>query len=385
MRFAVWRSVRLNVFRLAIGVFVAHSAQVFAFPSLFAPRGEVGCAGDGAPTRRFEASGLFSGLLAPYSSGASFATGDALDSGPFLVPSLRFGVCGRVAIKHGALLYDVIYEPWSAVERARPNAPSWGRLTAAELGYAPVSWVTVWAGVHKVAFSFGHDEPEGALAIPFRPATSTLFAPDRRLGLTADFDLGAARLVGGVYASAPELDQLPSTGLLATVRLLIDPIGPIGSTISTVNDNAFWQKRPRFGLDLSAYYAWRPEVSSFSVGGDLPFKYGPVGFVVEYLFQQGLTNVPQESSTVPLPAPPHQGLWAQLAVMVWRPFIEVEARYEWLDAADLPVGRFNALTLGGTLYALSGALRVQAVYEHKFPLQVVPPVDALAFVVTIAR
>jgi len=324
----------------------------------------IGCAGDGLPSTKAQPSGLISGAIVPLAGrDVDPQFGDPVaGSGPVL-RVLRLGVCGRVAIRHTTLWYRLVYEPWDELERARSDASRWGRFTAAEVGWSPWRWLTAWVGIHKVAFAFGHDEPEGALAIPFRPALSSSIAPDRRLGLTADVALGAARLTAGFYESARDLANLPSEGFVVTGRGLIEPLGPVGSSVSTLFDAPEWLRRPRFGLDFSAFYEYTPNATSWAVGGDVPFKWGPLGVVVEYLYDAG--SPIERANPFASPRVTRQGLTAQAAVMVWRPHIELEARYEWLDEPRPGRDRFQAFSGGLSVYELDGIVRVQLAYTYK--------------------
>ena len=65
--------------------------------------------------------------------------------------SARAGLCGVLSSRLGGWLYNVIYEPWSARERAAPDAAEWGRFTAAEVGFRYWPWGTLWLGIHKTA------------------------------------------------------------------------------------------------------------------------------------------------------------------------------------------------------------------------------------------
>jgi hypothetical protein len=327
----------------------------------------VGCAGDGSPSRKVQPSGYLSGALVPLAGrDVDPRFGDPVAGDGLVLRTARLALCGRVEIRHTTLWYVLAYEPWDELERARTDATSWGRFTAAELGWSPWRWLTIWAGIHKVAFSFGHDEPEGALALPLRPALASSIAPDRRLGLTADVALGAARLAAGFYESARELAELgdrAQQGFLVTGRGLIEPIGPVGSSVSTLYDAPEWLRRPRFGLDFSAFYEWTRDSSSFAVGGDVPFKWGPLGVVVEYLYDSG--SALERPSALAQPRIPRQGLTAQASVMVWRPHVELEARYEWLDETRPLRDRFHAFTAGLSVYELEGIVRVQLAYTRK--------------------
>jgi hypothetical protein len=75
--------------------------------------------------------------------------------------------------------------------------------------------------------------------------------------------------------------------------------------------------------------------------------------------------------------------------MLWRPWIEVSARYDWLDNPGQAGQRFHAVTAGLDLYG-GKLLKLQALYTHKFhygPMAVGAPAfddDVLLFVGQLA-
>jgi hypothetical protein len=334
-----------------------------------------GCAADLDPTHRFEASALFAAGLVPWSGarldvlhGDPVASADASDpvSSRFVLRTARLGACGRVPVRVGAVLYDVGYEPWDSLERARPDGEAWGRFTAARVGWTPWSFVTVWGGIQKVPFSFGREQPESELALPFRASEVRATAPDRRLGLTVALDFTAVKLRGGVFESVRSLAALASTGVYAVGRLVVEPIGPVGPILSTRGDSAFWRARPRVGLGASVLYEWTPEPNvgaTWSIAGDVPFKWGPLGVVGEFVYDTG--TVPEWPERVPAPRLARMGANVDVALMVVRPRLELAGRWEWLDAPNAPSETRHAAIIGATLYAL-GMARLQLAYGHQF-------------------
>lgn len=353
----------------------------------------LGCAGDGAPPgsgwpRRWLAlTGILSGqgLLAG-GRDLNVYSGDAVDGDGFQARLIRFGLCGRVPLKLGSLSWAVVYEPWSALEARRVDRYGWGRFAVAELGWQPLDWLGAYLGIRKVRFDFGGDEPEQQRALPLLPALTLGVAPDRRLGLTADVDFGAVRLIAGAYESARQLGDLAHAGILVAGRGLIEPLGPVGAALSTLDDGPFWQKRARFALDLSFQYEWTPAGSGWSFGGDLPFKWGPLGFVVEYLYA---STLPEERPTfLPAPRTSRMGLFAQAALMLWRPYLELELRYEWNQRplVEDPRGSFHGLTYGLTVYAWRTWVKLQLAGSHRIHYAGVNADDDVGLlVVTLAR
>lgn len=249
------------------------------------------------------------------------------------------------------LLWNAGYEAY----RGDGSVPSWGQPLAAYVGVQPFRWLTVYAGLKKVAFSFAHDEPEQTLELP-RPRFATQpYLPDRRLGLTLDLNFGTARLIAGAYANARWLDDLPQAALLIAGRALVEPLGPVGNRLSTVADEPLWRRRARFGLDLSFSYEWdwrHAVAGAYAVGGDVPFKWGPLGFVAEVIYWSRSVK------------------WltvdAQLALMLWRPWLELEARWELTWPVTATVSRPQSLTAGLTVYAWRSWAKIQLAYRHEF-------------------
>jgi hypothetical protein len=262
------------------------------------------------------------------------------------------------------LYYNLGYEPWHVEERANAEAMTWGRLIAAELGFRPLSWLTISLGVRKIAFSRGHDEPLEARTIPFAPYASTSMAPDRRLGVTLDGDFGAARVIIGIYEGRHDLLPTAPGGFLLTARLRVEPVGPVGVQMSTILDESYWRRRPRFGLGASVLWAWTPDWTGTAFGVDLPFKWGPVSIAVEYLLSQG--TLEEGPSLRPAARLRRQGAWVGAAVMVWRPWLELSARYDFLWVPNEPRRRFHAATAGFTVYAPRRWAKLQLAYTHKF-------------------
>jgi hypothetical protein len=340
-----------------------------------------GCAGDGAPRQPLAISGLASLWGVPLAGPDALLRGGApVDGSGVSVGAMRVALCGRIATRYGRLSYDLAYEPWSTVERARPDAQSWGRLLAAEIGFQPWRWLTFFVGVRKLAFSYGHDEPEGVLALPWRPWLATSITPDRRLGVTLDADFGAARLIVGAYQGAYDLGPTIDGGLVIAGRVVAEPLGPVGPSISTVHDAPEWRRRARFGLGASLLIHTFSDGSGYALGVDAPFKFGPLGLVVEYLFADGMLE--QSPWFPPVARLRRQGVWAQAALMLLRPYLELEARYEWVNEPGFTRFRYQDLTVGVTSYLVQTLLRAQLAYSHKFHAERGWEDDALVIALT---
>ena len=336
------------------------------------------CAGDGGlydwedgqpVVGRVSVSALLSARFFPYlGTDLALRRGDPGDAGAALSPgTARVALCGRISLPRGELRYHLAYAPYDVSEAAHANAAPYGRILAAEVGYPVWSWMTIYGGIRKVAFSFGHDDPEQALALPVRPFLSNSLAPDRRLGLTVDNNWGPAHIIVGLYESARTFVEYPQSSILATARGALEPLGPVGRSISTVGDDPYWRWRPRIAFNLSILLDWAPRGDvplGFALGGDIPFKYGPLGLVVEYLYARSTPF--EDPSMPPLLRADRQGLWAQAALMLLRPYLELEARYEWFDVPTEERQRFHAVTAGLTGYIFHDRVKAQAAYGRKF-------------------
>lgn len=311
---------------------------------------------------------LLSARALPYAGAdLAFRRGDPGDAATRLQPgTARVALCGRLRLPRGELRYHLGYEPYDASEVARLDRSPWGRVLAAEIGYPLWSWLALYGGVRKVAFSYGHDEPEQALALPVRPYLSNSLAPDRRLGLTIDNNWGPVRIIVGLYESARTFQAFPESSVLVTARGVMEPFGPVGRSLSTVADDPYWRWRLRAAFNLSILLDWIPRGEAplgLVLGGDLPIKYGPLGLVVEYLYARSAPL--QDPGLPPTLRADRQGAWAQAALMVLRPYLELEGRYEWLHAPTDARQRFHALTAGVTGYVFRDQIKVQAAYGHK--------------------
>jgi hypothetical protein len=312
--------------------------------------------------------------------GSQLREADVSDGAGLYISALRLSLCGRWDTRRGRVWYHVGYEPSSHVERATPGAQPWGRLLAAEIGWAPWSWLTFYLGVRKLELFHGHDEPEEALTLPMRPHITTSAAPSRRWGFTIDDDFGVAHITIGLYQGAQDLNPTLPGGLLITVRMRAEPIGPVGYTLSTIYDDPKWRKRARFGVNASILLEYTSEYSGYVLAADVPFKFGPLGLGAEYVYASNT----RENGPVKSPAPvwTRQGLWAGFALMLWRPHLELAGRYEWLDTPLDPLRQFHAVTVGLNGYIWKTRAKLQASYTHKFLDGFAD--DALIFSVTLA-
>ncbi len=269
----------------------------------------------------------------------------------------RLGVCG--VFEHFA--YRLVWEPWDADERARPNAPSWGRLTDAQAAWLPWEWLLIAGGVGKVPGTRAREQPVGAPALAALPF-STVIAPDRRLGITADADAGVLRAAAGVYEGAhdPSLDA--PGGLLLAARATVEPWGPVGRRAWP--EFAAWTDRARPALGLSGAYLLDGGVSGWLAGADLAFAWRRLFLAGEFVFAD---RWPLERfSTVARGR--RLGAWVE-ALVAPRGWFSFAARVEYFaeDLASAGRGDFVAVTGGANLH-FGPVVRVQAAYVHKLHL-----------------
>jgi hypothetical protein len=336
---------------------VAHAAPARAL--------EWTCAGDGRASAPLQLSGLVEGLATAWAGdAANLRNPDASDGAGVTLGAARIMMCGRWDTRRGRVWYHLGWEPWNVVERATPAAQPWGKLLAAEVGWWPWSWLGFYFGVRKLELLYGHDEPEEALTLPFRPFITTSTAPDRRWGLTIDDDFGVAHITIGLYEGAQDLVPSLDSGLLITVRLRAEPIGPVGYTLSTIYDAPDWRKRFRFGVNASVLLEYTAQYSGYVLAADVPLKWGPLGIGAEYVY--AVSTREEGPITAPAPVWSRQGAWAGFALMMWRPWLELAARYDWMHQPRDPLRQFNALTVGLNGYAWKTRAKLQLAYSHKF-------------------
>jgi hypothetical protein len=336
------------------------------------------CAGDGNPTSPLALSALIEGQGVWAQHAAALVNGDASDGSGVALRAARLELCGRWDTRRGRVWYRLGYEPWNVTERATPGAMPWGKLLSAEVGWAPWSWLGFYFGVRKLDFLFGHDEPEQALILPLRPYITTSVAPDRRWGVTIDDDFGVAHITLGLYEGAQDLKPTLESGLLITARLRAEPIGPVGYTLSTVDDDPMWRKRVRFGINASVLLQYTNNFSGYALAADVPIKWGPLGIGAEYVWD---SSTPEQG---PVRAPvvwSRQGAWAGFALMMLRPCLELAGRYDYMNVPLDPLRTFHAITVGLNGYVWKKYARLQVMYTHKFHDI---KDDSLLFVVTLA-
>jgi hypothetical protein len=343
------------------------TALALLLSAAYARADEIGCAGDGDPPDAYI-----------FPSGLAAIDIDLYPKASFRLHTARVALCGRAKLKRVTLLWSAGYEPFDADQRALPNAPAWGRLLDTYLGVKPFSWLTVYAGIRKLALGFAHDEPLQTRELPFR-AQSEAVIPDRQLGLTLDIDFGSARLVAGAYESAPSLDTLSSAGLMIAARALIEPLGPVGNRLSTVADAPVWRKRSRFGLNVSFLYIydWRNypngyDGNGYAIGGDVPFKWGPLGLVVEALWW-----------SVSNRGTPYLFADGQFALMLWRPYLELSARWDLYAGSTVVANWRQDVSAGLTAYAWRSWVKIQLAYRRTFLFHA--NADALLLAIQLAR
>ncbi|HEX6838766.1 MAG TPA: hypothetical protein VF334_19445 [Polyangia bacterium] len=374
----VARAASLVAFAATLGALATAHAQVARDSA--APVHEIyaSCAGDGLPPNARAHAGRrlklpWSVQLSALAQGWGAAwTGrdvrqtdlDAVDGEGLYLGYARLGACGMIKTPSGPLSWTLVYEPYSLDESAHPDSRAWGRIAAAELGFAPWTWLTISVGIRKVAFGYSHDEPLELRELPVPAYIDQSVAPDRRAGITLDDDFGAAHVVLGVYQGRRDLVITADGGMLIAARLVAEPIGPVGNLVSTRGDPDYWRKKVRFAVNASILYEYVNGSSNYALAADGALHWGPVGMAGEYVFASH-TTVEAPVRLLPYPTPSRQGMWVQAAVMLWRPWIEVSARYDWMANPGQAGQQFHAVTAGLDLYGKK-LLKLQVLYMHKF-------------------
>ena len=366
-------------------------------------RARVPCAVDGPPIyadaqgyellRAVDPSASVTLLATPFARGSSLLAGAPTDGAGFDLGRARLGVCGA----SDGLAYRLVWEPYALDERAHLDAQSWGRIVDAAVAWLPNHWSAISLGVGKVPFSRGREQPIGALPLATLPLTVAAIAPDRRLGLTGDADLGVARIAVGVYTGS-RLSSLDAPGgVLATARLVLEPVGPVGRQAwpewndgeTSGNGALSWNARTRGAVGFSVAYRQDGAGSGWAAGADFALHRGRFALDGELLFAD---RWPLERPTpTPGQLETRLGGYLEALVIAWSPWLAFAARIEYLDE-DLSrpgPGRSAALATGANIYALGPAIELQALYQHTLPLVAAPlggmAADALLFALTVGR
>jgi hypothetical protein len=350
---------------------------------------EVPCAGEGPPILEGEHGYLPPSMKAAVPTAlvtlaglpwqgreASAASGDPVAGGRVRLERARLGLCGHFE----KLAYRLVYEPWDAAERGRADARSWGRFTDAQVAWAPRSWLVVAVGLGKVPSGRGREQPIGALAVPVLPGLTTALAPDRRLGVMVDAEVGVGRLAVGIYDATRNFNFDGFEGLLLVGRLELPLLGPVSRR--NWPEAGAWTDRKRviFG-GTGQYRLSRGGGTGYLVGGDAGFAWRRVYVGAEVLYARRWPSERDPTKVLPRAI----GGWAEAVVQIWRPYLMVALRGEYLDGNLDPVGGFVGLTPAVTL-ALPGPLvQLQAMYSHKFHFAGRRADDVALITVTLER
>ena len=325
---------------------------------------DIGCAADGLPQRQLQPSAALALALFPYAgSQASRLHGDLTDEAAIAVQLLRLSLCGKVATRRGSLHYHLGYEAWNLMQRARSDAPTWGRLFVAEIGFAPLPYLGFRIGIFKPVTGFGHDEPEFSLVLPRSHAVLAL-STDRRLGLEVSAPFGAISAAVAIAFASRDAPLLRfSDGLVASGRLRADPIGPMGSALSTLDDEASFGDNFRFSIGAGGQYQYSSLHSGYAFSVDGAIKWKLLSALIEY------HDASQIRSDLDGGLHTGRGLGVTTAVLAVRPYLECALRYEWFAEAQSSAtdpARFHALQLGLSSYPFKRWVKLQAHFAHRF-------------------
>ena len=348
------------------------------------------CAGDGPPiyagpegfgaASAFEPTGSVTLRAVPWAGrDSSRRSGDPTSGAGVDLARARLGLCGAT----DDLAYRIVWEPWDEGERARSDAGAWGRLVEAQVAWRPWDFAAVSVGIGKVPFSRGREQPAGALPFALLPHAIAAIAPDRRFGLSADFDVGVARIAAGIYQGARQPDLDAPGGVLVAARLILEPYGPVGRRLWP--EYGPWTSRLRGAGGLSGAYRRTDRTSGYAVGGDLALSWRRVAFDAEVLFADGWPL--ERPAVAPDTRARRIGGYLEAVVLAWTPWLSVAARVEYLDE-DLAAagrGRFVAFAAGASGWLLGPSLQLQATYTRKLHLAGSYADDALLIALTVAR
>jgi hypothetical protein len=203
-----------------------------------------------------------------------------------------------------------------------------------------------------------------------------VLAPDRRLGLTLDAELGVFRLAVGAY-EGERLPRFVQPSLLVVARGELEPWGPVGRR--TWPEYGGWTQRFHPATGLSGAYLLEPDgLTRFALGADLAFAWRRLAVDGEVLYAQGWPlERPTDGtvggcSRVAPGVPPGQcvGAFLEALALLWRPYLSIAARGEYVDE-DLSLPgqhRFVALAGGVNVRVLEPLLQLQISYSRKIPL-----------------
>jgi hypothetical protein len=252
----------------------------------------------------------------------------------------------------------------------------------------PLPWLAVAVGVGPVPFSRGREQPFGALPLPTRPGVAEALAPDRRSGLTIDGDLGVARAAVGIYQGARRLDLDALGGVLLTGRLVVEPIGPVGRGAWPRVESGPWAGRPRIAVGLSAALRGQAAGDGWAIGADLAVRYRRLLVDGEFLYARAWPlerpdAIAPDAIVAPTALPQRMGAWLEQVVRVWRDFLAVALREEYLDEGG---GRRALALVPGATLELPARLRLGSQLLVRMPLASAQgPNAALLFDLTLER
>lgn len=294
---------------------------------------------------------------------SQLARGDLAEEAGFLMRRVRLGT-------------EVTYNGLGVgIELDLVNLDS--MINEAYVGYEN-DWFFAYGGLVKVPYTRGALVSSEALQHVDRARLVTAMAPFQQLGLhmAGTFWDKKARLHLGVYNGMERSALFESgwnqisprignrfEGYAIAGRFELEPLGLMGEGIADLGQ----ETHARLGLGGGVIYNDGGTSTTFGYSADLMFKMYGVGFIAEYIEQTASPKeAPTQATTLPLETT-RRGVNTQLGYTVMKRFLEIAARFEWVDNNTEIEDDGDYFVIGGTasLYILDGYLWTQVAYQHR--------------------
>ncbi|MBN2496454.1 MAG: hypothetical protein JXR96_17805 [Deltaproteobacteria bacterium] len=238
-------------------------------------------------------------------------------------------------------------------------------IHAANLVYRPWAFANFALGTAPVLFCRGSMTSSAKLQLIERPATVQALSAESQLGfavmgkvLDGELEYGAGIYNGGPGFTHEDLGE----GFLYAGRIQYAPFGEMPSGESDRDNSPL-----RMAVGLDYYYSHDSSIDTHAFSADLALKWRGLSVLAEWLYDM---REPEQEPALP-PAisgkTDRRGWYVQAGYFVLGDYLEVAARFEWLDdnifIAD--TGDLWLLTGGVNGFLLDGQLKLQLNYIHK--------------------
>jgi hypothetical protein len=293
---------------------------------------------------------------------ASIQSQDPADSEGFRIRRARFGLGGTLT---KSLSFYLSVDLRDTV-LAAVGGDQGSEILDAQIVWSPLEALQVSVGVDKVPLSSFVLRSAARLDIIEQPVSVTLLSPSRRVGVSVSGRVptgrfGALRYAVGLYNGSEGITSGNRlAGLAGIGRVSYDLFEPAGLVPQ------------KFGLTLGAAYMYDkgPSLAAHRVGGSLEIHGWRTSLSTELLYERSApderpTSVPNAGEAT------RWGFVSQLTVFLWKPYLQIAARYEYFsDNQDLPtLGRQQLLTGGLNCYLLGQNLKLQVNYIRRMELE----------------